>query len=492
MGSPQYSILYSSPLSSSVASGGAMDVLINDAAAPTGFVLATTANRAGRRSTGLALSDYSAGGVVDIQQEGQVAAAVVGIGAGAASLVRVSVLGKLERIASPGTTDDVVGYVETDGTLHCRFGQVPGGYGASSSFVAPTGTGIVVTTAGVLNAAALANPGAGTFQLQSIAGALTWVSLAVAPTVTSVSTGIGDIGGGYSTTVIGSNFVIGATTFTFGGVAATGVVVSSATLATMTIPAHATGVVSVVATTAGGSSAANSLFEFYSPAQEALTMWHRASYAGSPWAAVSSAGSSGLNGNFTEATNPPSVGTALNGRTPATFNGTTQTLTSAQNLNVYINVAAWSLSVLVRPTATAAARSVGAGYNDPAIIGETTQGYWYLTYTTSGVTIGHYDPTAGTWKEATQACVAGAWHLVHAWFDGVNISISVDSVAATSVASTDQGIIGVGPLMLSRNFAGGSYAACDVEEVWMSATDLGSTSRSKAKAYVNTRYGLSL
>ena len=123
------------------------------------YVLATTANRAGRRSTGIALSPYAANGVVDIQQEGQVSAASSTLAAGTASLVRVSATGSLERVASPGATDDVVGWVETDGTLHLRCGQSPGGYGyGAAGFTAPTGTGVVTVTGGALDASSLAFP----------------------------------------------------------------------------------------------------------------------------------------------------------------------------------------------------------------------------------------------------------------------------------------------------------------------------------------------
>jgi hypothetical protein len=229
----------------------------------------------------------------------------------------------------------------------------------------------------------------------------------------------------------------------------------------------------------------------FDPATLALSGWWRASYAGSPWVARASAGGSGGNGNLTEATNPPATGTAVNGLTPASFNGTTQIIANANALTTFITSTAWSIALLIKPTATAVARSVGAGYNDPAIISETTQGYWYLTYTTSGVTIGHYDPTAGVWKEANQACSSGSWHLVQAWFDATNISISVDSVAATNVASTDQGVAGVGPLTLGKAFAAAYYAG-DVADVMVATTNLGATARGNIKSYVNSRYALAL
>ena len=229
----------------------------------------------------------------------------------------------------------------------------------------------------------------------------------------------------------------------------------------------------------------------FDPATLALSGWWRASFTGSPWTANASAGLSGTLGNLTEATNPPAVGAALNSLTPADFDGTNDLLTGANNLDSFITSTAWSVAVLVRPVATVDSRSVGSGYNDPAIIAETTQGYWYLTYTTSGVTIGQYDSVAGAWLETNQACSAASWHLVQAWFDGVNTSISVDSVAATSVAATDQSLIGVGPPVLGKGFSS-VFCPALVAEVMLAKVDLGATARADIKAYTNARYNLTL
>lgn len=123
-----YAISFQAVLSGTATAGSAGDVLLPSTADGL-YVRATAANRGTRRSTGIALSSYVAAGVVDIQQEGEVSATLSGLGAGTATYVRVSATGSLERVASPGGTDDVVGWCETDGTLHLRCGQIPGGYG---------------------------------------------------------------------------------------------------------------------------------------------------------------------------------------------------------------------------------------------------------------------------------------------------------------------------------------------------------------------------
>src|SRR4029077_3377430 len=68
-----------------------------------------------------------------------------------------------------------------------------------------------------------------------------------APTVTSVTPNNGAAGGGTGGTIGGTGFVSGATV-TFGGTAATSVVVVSGTQITATTPAHAAGAVNVVVT----------------------------------------------------------------------------------------------------------------------------------------------------------------------------------------------------------------------------------------------------
>ena len=155
MGSPQYSIVFSAPVAGTATAGSVGDVLIPDATSGL-YVKATTANRGTRRSTGLALSAYATGGVTDIQQVGQVDAVTAGLGTGAASWVRVSTAGTLERATVSGA-DDVVGWVETDGTLHACFGfltaaivNAAGGGGGT----VPTGTGIPHIVGGAQVAAA--------------------------------------------------------------------------------------------------------------------------------------------------------------------------------------------------------------------------------------------------------------------------------------------------------------------------------------------------
>jgi hypothetical protein len=81
------------------------------------------------------------------------------------------------------------------------------------------------------------------------------------PTVTSINPTSGPNTGGTIVTIIGTNFVVGATTVSFGGSAGTNVTCASITQCTATSPAGS-GTVDVTVTTAGGTSATSASDRF--------------------------------------------------------------------------------------------------------------------------------------------------------------------------------------------------------------------------------------
>ena len=142
MSSPSYSILYSAKIASSGNGGAAGTALLPDAS--TGlYVVATSAARGTRRTTGIALTPFVPNGVVEIQQLGRLDASIAGIGPGTASWVRVSSTGTLER-CTPTTGDDVVGWGEADGAVYLLCGVltpgiVTGGGGGGGAPSGPAG-----------------------------------------------------------------------------------------------------------------------------------------------------------------------------------------------------------------------------------------------------------------------------------------------------------------------------------------------------------------
>jgi hypothetical protein len=114
-----------------------------------------------------------------------------------------------------------------------------------------------LTVGGVLAASLLAGP----LNLAGIGVAACSYGYLGAPTVTGISPTQGSTGGGQVVAITGCGFT-GATGVTFGGTAATGVVVNNDSSVTATSPAHAAGVADVVVTTAAGSSAATAADHF--------------------------------------------------------------------------------------------------------------------------------------------------------------------------------------------------------------------------------------
>ena len=122
------------------------------------------------------------------------------------------------------------------------------GSAAASNVVVVNGTQITATTpAGSAGAVTVTvtNPGS---QSGSLANGYTYV---VVPTVTSVSPNNGPAAGGTAVTITGTNFAAGATV-TFGGNAATNVVVTNSTTITATTPAGS-GAATVTVTVNGQS-----------------------------------------------------------------------------------------------------------------------------------------------------------------------------------------------------------------------------------------------
>jgi hypothetical protein len=132
--------------------------------------------------------------------------------------------------------------------------------GAAVSFGGTAASNVVVVSATQITATTPAHAaGAVTVmvtnpdtQSGSLANGYSYTSL-TAPTVGSVSPGSGPIAGGTGVTIGGTNFASGAVV-TFGGTAASNVVVVSATQITATTPAHAAGAVTVTVTNADTQS----------------------------------------------------------------------------------------------------------------------------------------------------------------------------------------------------------------------------------------------
>jgi hypothetical protein len=160
---------------------------------------------------------------------------------------------------APGSGSTAGGTAVTiSGTNFATGATVKFGSGTATSVVVASATSITaVTPAGSVGAVTVTvtNPGAVS---GSLANGFTYV---VVPTVSSVSPNNGATTGGTAVTITGTNFAAGATV-TFGGTAATNVVVVSGTSITATTPAHAAGAVTVVVIVNGQSGSLSNGFTY--------------------------------------------------------------------------------------------------------------------------------------------------------------------------------------------------------------------------------------
>lgn len=123
MTTANYSVNFSAVLSSTAGTIALGDVLCQ-ASTGDGYVLSTTANKGTRYSVGIARAPSSSPSTVPIQSNGIADASVTGLGVQAGGLtqfVRVSSAGRLERVAIPGASDEVVGLADEFGNVLCGF-----------------------------------------------------------------------------------------------------------------------------------------------------------------------------------------------------------------------------------------------------------------------------------------------------------------------------------------------------------------------------------
>lgn len=262
-----------------------------------------------------------------------------------------------------------------------------GGVGATSIVVVDSTTITAKTPAGTAGAKDVTVTTAG--GTATSVGAFTYSSV-ILPTIDSISPNSGTTLGGTAITLTGTNFIVGAT-LKIGGVAATSVVVFSATQITAVTPIGTAGLQDVLLTTTGGTATKTGGFTY-------LALPTITSVAPS-------------NGTIGGGTNVSIFGTNLIGVTSVTFG-------SAQATNV-IEVSATKITA-VTP----------AGINGLADVSLTTTSGNTIktggfTYTTALPTIASVSPISGPQSGGTTITITGTNFL------GAS-SVKVNSVEAAS------------------------------------------------------------
>lgn len=222
----------------------------------------------------------------------------------------------------------------------------------------------------------------------------------------------------------------------------------------------------------------------FDPATLSLTGWWRPNYGGSPWVGSTSAGASGGR-TLTEATNAPSIGTAVNGHIPADFDGTNDILNGIA-LSNYITTGAGTVIVLAFIDSVVA--STGLARSDEGVVGQAGVNFIAMGVSSSGLRTSAFDSAHR--ECGPTACSTGAWHMLMMRWNGSVLEQSVDLGTVASVACT-------GPSTITANLKIGANASTaffdgKVLEVITASSYLSDATLANIKSYFNTRYALSL
>lgn len=206
----------------------------------------------------------------------------------------------------------------------------------------------------------------------------------------------------------------------------------------------------------------------------ASTGWWRGSYAASPWTGTASAGASGTR-NLTEGTHPPTAGSAVDGKTPAHFNGADSKLGHAGPVApTFISTTAWSSFVMFK--ADAVTLSPGLKYQIPHFWASSDSAVG-ITFDSDGVSVQQADATP-TQTAISLACGTGSWHVVFAWFDGTAIHLQLDNGAPIQgpcvgiYAGVSSAALVVGTNYNSAQFFAGDIMELEIRDVAFAGTEI--------------------
>jgi hypothetical protein len=224
------------------------------------------------------------------------------------------------------------------------------------------------------------------------------------------------------------------------------------------------------------------------PSALPLTGWWRGSYGGSPWTGNPSNGSSGST-NLSEATNPPAVGSAVNGFTPADFDGVTHKLATGGNVSALVSNSAGSIAALAYIDTAFTDTGSTTYFQAPAFVGDSaSQGTCALCFTTSGVRLGSFN--GSTWDSVAAAASTGAWHLLQGRWNSTTLEVRVDSGAWNTLARTVS--MGNFAMVCGQSYNGANILDGKVLELLTAQSRFDDGTFGSLVAYVNGRYGLSL
>lgn len=224
----------------------------------------------------------------------------------------------------------------------------------------------------------------------------------------------------------------------------------------------------------------------YDPTAESLTKYWRASFTASPWVGTASVGASGSS-NLTEATNPPTAGAAVNGYTPAVFNGTTSVLNDGTLASAIGDGTDFKIWALVKPNSLAADPGYAGRFNSPQVFCDA-DAYFAAFITDAGFGAWVADGV-GTPSDVVKPVVTGQWQLMTFAYSAGTISVDVDDSGspATQAYAVAGGLAAA--TVVGARYDKTTSLDADILEIGIGPSSI---QDSDLIEYINDRYGLSL
>lgn len=200
-------------------------------------------------------------------------------------------------------------------------------------------------------------------------------------------------------------------------------------------------------------------------------------YAASPWVGA-------VGGNLTSGA-APTTGSAVNGKVPATLNGTSYYLASASPISSFMSASEWAFAGLAKATAVPADPGAGSRYTARVLMSDgPSSGYWGITLTATGPCAYVYD---GSYKDAkATATPLNNWIAIFAKLEGGTLYVAANDGAYATTAVTDIDVM-TGPLNLGRGYLGSLFQG-DVMEHKVRATAWTEQERSDLYAHWKATY----
>lgn len=214
------------------------------------------------------------------------------------------------------------------------------------------------------------------------------------------------------------------------------------------------------------------------PVTLVLAGFWRGSFSGAPWVGTASAGLSGSH-NITGG-GGAGTGSAVNGFTPATFNGTSNTLIDSTNAPLYLTTTDYTVSGVAYFNA---ALTAGTVYNMPGIVTESG-GNWGVVYDSSGIRVYHASTSV-----LTIPCTTGGWRAFDIVFTGGVLKGRIGNgawVTASGVAAT--GSLTTASLRVGANYANAVFLNASVMELQMSLVAISDPNLNGQYAFRQARY----